>query len=141
MFHVGHLNILRRARLNCDYLIAGVVDDEVALTMKGQRPAVPETERLAIVASMDVVDAVHLERTPDKLATWRSVGFDVIFKGDDWRGTDKGDRLEAMFAEVGVAVVYLPYTDHTSTTRLRALVDGRRDPAVAVTEVGRATTE
>jgi len=127
MFHVGHLNILRRARLNCDYLIAGVVDDDVAVAMKGRRPVVPEAERLAIVASMDMVDAVHLERTPDKLATWRIVGFDVIFKGQDWRGTEKGRRLEAMFAEVGVEVAYLPYTGHTSTTRLRALVDGRGD--------------
>ena len=48
--------------------------------------------------------------------------FDVIFKGDDWRGTPKGDRLEAM-AGVGVEVVYLPYTMHTSSTRLRGYIE------------------
>lgn len=126
MFHIGHLNILRRARLNCDYLIAGVVDDSVALAMKGRPPVVPEDERLAIVASMGVVDGVFLETTPDKLVTWRSVKFDVIFKGDDWRDTEKGRRLEAMFAGVGVGVVYLPYTEHTSTTRLRTIVANRQ---------------
>ncbi len=126
MFHIGHLNILRRARLNCDYLIAGVVDDNVAIAMKGNPPVVPEAERLAIVASMDVVDAVFLERTADKLVTWRTVKFDVIFKGDDWRDTDKGRRLEEAFAPVGVQVVYLPYTEHTSTTRLRRVAIATR---------------
>ena len=122
LFHIGHLNILRRARLNCDYLVAGVVNDEVAIAMKGRRPAVPEAERLAIVAGLDVVDAVFLEQTPDKLATWQTVRFDLIFKGNDWKGTAKGSRLEEMFARVGVQVVYLPYTEHTSTTQLRMLL-------------------
>lgn len=120
LFHVGHLNLLRRARLSCDYLIAGVVCDDVALRQKGRWPVVPEEERLAVVAAMDVVDETVLELTTDKLRTWNAVRFDVVFKGDDWRGSAKWSALEAAFADVGVRVLYLPYTEHTSTTKLRA---------------------
>ena len=119
LFHVGHLNLLRRARLSCDYLIAGVVSDEVALRQKGRWPVVPEEERLAVVAAMDVVDEAVMEVTTDKLLTWQSVRFDVVFKGDDWRGTPKWVALEAAFLALGVRVEYLPYTEHTSTTKLR----------------------
>jgi glycerol-3-phosphate cytidylyltransferase len=62
---------------------------------------------------------VHAEVVPDKIDTWRDVRFDVIFKGDDWRGTPKGDKLERDFAAVGVNVHYFPYTMHTSSTILR----------------------
>lgn len=127
MFHIGHLNLLQRARLNCDHLIAGVVSDEIAKTQKGRMPVVPQAERLAIVASIRVVDQVFLECNVNKLVTWPHLRFNVIFKGDDWQGTDKGVRLERDFAAVGVRVVYLPYTVHTSTTRLRGLVAARGD--------------
>jgi glycerol-3-phosphate cytidylyltransferase len=120
LFHVGHLNLLRRARLRCDHLIAGVVSDRVALAQKGRWPVVPEQERLQVVASMDVVDEVVLELTTDKVLTWSSVRFDVVFKGDDWRGSPKWTALEAEFARHGVRVDYLPYTEHVSTTKLRA---------------------
>jgi glycerol-3-phosphate cytidylyltransferase len=76
-------------------------------------------ERMEIVASLRFVDRVHAEVVPEKLETWREVGFDVIFKGDDWRGTPKGDRLERDLATVGVEVHYFPYTMHTSSTALR----------------------
>jgi glycerol-3-phosphate cytidylyltransferase len=119
MFHIGHLNILRRARIHCDHLVAGVVSDEVALAQKGRPPVIGERERLEIVAAMRVVDTVHLETTTDKLATWTEVGFDVVFKGDDWKGTPKWTYLEREFAARGVRVVYLPYTPVTSSSERR----------------------
>ena len=119
LFHVGHLNILRHAAAHCDRLVAGVVSDEMLLLTKGRLPVVPLAERLEIVRALRFVDDVHAEVVPDKVDTWREVGFDVIFKGDDWRGTAKGDALEADFAAVGVAVHYFPYTMHTSSTILR----------------------
>jgi glycerol-3-phosphate cytidylyltransferase len=119
LFHVGHLNILRHASENCDFLIAGVVSDEMLLLTKGRAPVIPLAERLEIVRSLRFVDDVHAEVVPDKIDTWRQVRFDVIFKGDDWRGTPKGDRLERDFADVGVEVRYFPYTMHTSSTMLR----------------------
>ena len=119
LFHIGHLNILRRARERCDYLIAGVVSDEMAEVAKGRAPVVPTAERLEIVQHIVFVDEAIVETVPRKLDTWREHPFDVIFKGDDWRGTPKGEMLERDFASVGVDVVYLPYTIHTSSTILR----------------------
>ncbi|MEU7063166.1 adenylyltransferase/cytidyltransferase family protein [Streptomyces sp. NPDC051578] len=128
LFHIGHLNILRHARSQCDYLVAGVVSDEMAELAKGRRPMIPLVERLEIVRSVKYVDAAFVETVPDKVETWKQVRFDVIFKGDDWRGTPKGDRLEKDFAEHGVDVVYFPYTVHTSSTQLRRALDALAQP-------------
>ncbi|WP_448320656.1 adenylyltransferase/cytidyltransferase family protein, partial [Streptomyces sp. CO7] len=110
LFHIGHLNILRHARQQCDYLVAGVVSDEMAERAKGRRPVIPLIERLEIVRNITYVDAAFVETVADKVETWKQIRFDVIFKGDDWRGTSKGDKLEQDFAAVGVDVVYFPYT-------------------------------
>ncbi|MCO7203226.1 adenylyltransferase/cytidyltransferase family protein [Microbacterium sp. CnD16-F] len=123
LFHVGHLNILRHARDNCDLLIAGVVSDEMLHQVKGVDPFIPTSERADIVRGIRFVDHVHIETVPNKLDVWREVGFTHFFKGDDWRGTEKGDRLEREFAEVGVEVVYFPYTVHTSSTQLRRALE------------------
>lgn len=123
LFHVGHLNILRQARSRCDYLIAGVVSDEMLVLAKGAAPIVPLEERIEIVRHIGYVDEAVAETEPDKLDTWRAIGFDVFFKGDDWRGTARGTRLEREFAEVGVEVVYFPYTVHTSSTALRQALE------------------
>lgn len=119
LFHVGHLNILKRAREQCDYLIAGVVSDEMLELTKNLRPTIPLAERLEIVQSIRYVDEAVVETVPDKLEMWRQVGFTIFFKGDDWRGTEKGLRLEREFAAVGVEIVYFPYTTNTSSTILR----------------------
>ncbi|KAB8164678.1 adenylyltransferase/cytidyltransferase family protein [Streptomyces sp. 3MP-14] len=123
LFHVGHLNILRHARDRCDYLVAGVVSDEMATLAKGRPPVIPLVERLEIVRSIRYVDAAFVETVPDKLETWQQVRFDVLFKGDDWRGTPKGQKLERDFATVGVRIVYFPYTVHTSSTQLRGALE------------------
>lgn len=122
MFHVGHLNILRRAKEHCDYLVAGVVSDEMCELAKGRGPIIPQAERLEIVQHVSYVDEAIIEVVPDKLVTWESVRFDMIFKGDDWRGTLKGRRLERDFARLGVEVVYFPYTVHTSSSMLRRVL-------------------
>lgn len=119
MFHVGHLNILRNSRLACDYLIAGVVSDELSRIAKGKSPVIPLSERLEIVSSIRYVDEAVEENAPTKLEMWERLRFDVIIKGDDWRGTEKGNKLERDFAAVGVEVFYLPYTVHTSSSMLR----------------------
>jgi glycerol-3-phosphate cytidylyltransferase len=137
LFHVGHLNLLRHARSQCDYLVAGVVSDEMAERAKGRPPVVPLVERLEIVRSIRFVDAAFVETVPDKLETWQQIRFHVLFKGDDWRGTPKGDRLEADFATVGVDVVYFPYTMHTSSTQLRRALDALAPPSVTPAAAGR----
>ena len=134
LFHVGHLNILRHAKSQCDYLIAGVVSDEMCELTKGRRPVIPLTERLEIVSHISYVDEAVAEIVPDKLETWETVRFNVLFKGDDWRGTAKGLKLETDFAAVGVEVVYFPYTMHTSSTMLRRVlagIEGERERSTA----------
>jgi glycerol-3-phosphate cytidylyltransferase len=137
LFHIGHLKLLRHARAQCDHLIAGVVSDEMLQRTKGRAPVVPLPERLEIVRSLRIVDEVHAEVVPDKLDTWREVRFDVLFKGDDWRGTPKGDRLERDFAAVGVEIRYFPYTVHTSSTALRRALDLLEQTPLVATADGR----
>jgi glycerol-3-phosphate cytidylyltransferase len=139
LFHVGHLNILKHAKSQCDYLIAGVVSDEMLTLTKGISPVIPLAERLEIVSHISYVDEARAEVVPDKLDTWRDIKFDVFFKGDDWRDTDKGRRLEAEFSEVGVEVVYFPYTAHTSSTKLRRILDLMLEPEYANAARGGAT--
>jgi len=123
LFHIGHLNIFKQASQNCDYLIAGVVSDEILVATKGIEPVIPLAERLEIVRSIRYVDEARAETIPDKLEVWREVRFDVFFKGADWRGTARGQMLELEFQAVGVDVVYFPYTVHTSSTTLREALD------------------
>jgi glycerol-3-phosphate cytidylyltransferase len=125
MFHIGHLNILLRARQHCDELVVGVVTDEALVKAKGAAPLVPLQERMEIVSSMDIVDSVVVDHSSNKLYVWNTVHFDVLFKGDDWLGTPKGDKLVTDMASVGVEVHFFPYTRHTSSTRLRALIADR----------------
>lgn len=119
LFHIGHLNLLKRAKEQCDYLIAGVAADEVLIKHKGVTPVITLAERLEIVRNIRFVDAVHAATTNDKVAIWKDLGFNVLFKGDDWRGTEKGNKLEREFGALGVDVVYFPYTLSTSSSALR----------------------
>jgi glycerol-3-phosphate cytidylyltransferase len=120
MFHVGHLNILRRARQHCRTLVVGVGSDEYVQHLKGKAPVVPLVERLDIISALSIVDEVIIDHSEDKTEAWQERHFDVIFKGDDWKGSAKGERLEADMRGLGVEVVYFPYTLHTSSTLLRA---------------------
>jgi glycerol-3-phosphate cytidylyltransferase len=122
LFHIGHLNILKHASTLCDRLVVGVVSDEMAVRAKGITPVIPLAERLEIVRSLRMVDEAVPETVQEKLQVWQELRFDVIFKGDDWKGTPKGDKLESDFASVGVEVVYFPYTVHTSSSMLREVL-------------------
>ena len=119
LFHIGHLNLLRQAKTQCDFLIAGVASDEVLRQQRGIYPVVPFAERLEIVGSNRFADLAYAAMTIDKVAIWRELQFDVLFKGDDWQGTDMGRRLERDFTPLGVEIVYFPYTRTTSSTALR----------------------
>ncbi|MFJ4044394.1 adenylyltransferase/cytidyltransferase family protein [Microbacterium sp. NPDC089987] len=133
LFHVGHLNILRHAREHCDVLVAGVVSDEMLRTVKGIEPVVPTAERAEIVRHISYVDEVYIETRPTKMEAWHDVQFTHFFKGDDWRGTEKGLALEREFATVGVEVVYFPYTVHTSSSILRRALAALVETPMAVT--------
>ncbi|MDO4258543.1 MAG: adenylyltransferase/cytidyltransferase family protein [Actinomycetaceae bacterium] len=122
MLHIGHLNVLRAARKHCDRLVVGVATDESLERMKGRPPVIPLRERCELIASLRFVDAVVVDLDQDKRLAWRLQPFDILFKGDDWQGTEKGARLEEELAEVGARVFYLPYTPSTSSTMLRSFL-------------------
>ena len=119
MFHIGHLNILRRAKEKCDYLIVGVSTDELVMEYKNKTPIIPFEERAEIVRSIDCVDRVIAQENRDKYEAWRELKFDVMFVGDDWKGKPLFMKVEEEFKKVGVDVVYFPYTKDTSSTILR----------------------
>ncbi len=124
MFHVGHLNLLRRAREQCDRLIVGVSTDEVVQEYKRHPPIVCFEERVAIVKAIRYVDEVVPQTSMDKFAAWQKLHFNRLFHGNDWKGSAMYNEVEAKLRAVGVDVVYFPYTQGTSSTllaeRLRA---------------------
>jgi glycerol-3-phosphate cytidylyltransferase len=122
LFHVGHLNLLRRAKAECDHLVVGVTTDELSLGAKGKTPVIPFHERRTIVESIKYVDRVVPQTSMDKRAAWSVIGFDVMFVGDDWKGTPQWTALEREFADLGVAIRYFPYTEQTSSTMLREVL-------------------
>lgn len=118
MFHIGHLNILRRAKELCDYLIVGVSTDELVENYKHKTPIIPYEERKAIVEAIKYVDRVVPQTTMDKIDAWKQLHFDVIFHGDDWKGSSMYNDIEAALREVGCDLVFLPHTSGTSSTLL-----------------------
>lgn len=118
MFHIGHLNILRRAKEQCDYLIVGVSTDELSMTYKHKTPVIPFEERKAIVEAIKYVDRVVPQTSMDKMAAWKELQFDAIFHGDDWKGTPMYNDIESKLREVGCDLVFLPHTEGTSSTLL-----------------------
>ena len=123
LFHIGHLNILKRARLECDYLIVGITSDELSLSAKNQKPVIPFLERMEIVESIKFVDEVVPQTNYDKMEAWNNLKFDMMFVGDDWKGTDQWNIIEKDFNQYGVEIIYFPYTSHTSSTILRNILD------------------
>lgn len=119
MFHIGHLNILRRAKEQCDYLVVGVTTDDLCLKRKNKRPIINEADRMAIVEAIRYVDKVVPQTDMDKIRPVRELGADAVFVGSDWKGTEAWNNYEKQFAEVGCTVVYLDHTDGISSTILR----------------------
>lgn len=123
LFHIGHLNILQRAKEQCDYLIVGVSTDELVKEYKNKKVIIPFNERKRIVENIKFVDKVVPQISMDKKLAWFQYNFDVIFVGSDWKGTIKWIEYEKQFKEVGVDVVYFPYTLGTSSTILRNVLN------------------
>ena len=118
LFHIGHLNILRSARERCDYLIVGVSTDEIVKEYKHKTPIIPYSERAAIVGAIKYVDKVVPQRSMDKMLAWNELKFDVVFHGDDWKGSSMYDEIEVKLANVGCDMVFLPHTQGTSSTEI-----------------------
>lgn len=122
MFHIGHLNILKRSKKMCEHLIVGVTTDEL-VSYKNKDAIIPYSERFEIVKSIKYVDEVVPQENMNKMEAWEKYKFDVMFVGSDWKGTERWNKLEVNFKAIGVDIVYFPYTKSTSSTKLRKIID------------------
>ena len=127
LFHIGHLNILKKAKEQCEYLIVGVSTDEVVMKYKHKRPVIPYEERKEIVKAIKYVDKVVPQSSMDKYLAWEKEKFDVIFHGDDWKNSDMYNEMEKKLRAVGVDFVYFPYTQNTSSTVLTQYIKSKID--------------
>jgi len=117
LFHIGHLNLLKNAKGMCDKLIVGVTSDEL-VSYKNKKAVIPFDERMEIVRNIKHVDVVVPQESMNKFEAWEMLKFDIMFVGDDWAKTDKWKEIEGKFDEVGVRIVYFPYTKTTSSTMI-----------------------
>lgn len=122
MFHIGHLNVIRRAKEKCDYLIVGVSTDELVIHEKKKKPVIPFEERIEIVKAIRYVDEVVPQFNKNKMEAWERLHFNKMFVGSDWKGTATWNAFELEFSKVNVEIEYLPHTDGISSTQLTNLI-------------------
>ena len=125
LFHIGHLNILKRAKAQCEHLIVGVSTDELVESYKHKTPVIPFEERTAIVEAIKYVDKVVVQESMDKFSAWEKLRFNVVFHGDDWKNSNMYDSYIDQFKKVGVDVVFLPHTDGVSSTQIAQRLNKR----------------
>ena len=127
MFHIGHLNIIQKAKEQCDYLIVGVSTDELVRKEKNKTPVIPYEERAAIVRAIKYVDEVVPQVNKNKMEAWEKYHFSKMFVGSDWEGTPQWVEFEKEFRPKGVEIIYLPHTDGISSTKLTGVIKGILD--------------
>lgn len=123
MFHVGHLNLLRRAKEQCEFLIVGVSTDELVRVSKNKNPIIPYEDRIQIVEAIKYVDKVVPQYNKDKVEAYHKYKFDAMFVGDDWKGKEIFEEAEKKLKEFNVDVIYFPYTKKVSSTMLREKIN------------------
>ena len=127
LLHVGHLNLLERCKAMCDKLIVGVCDDTYVNEIKHKVPIIVAADRVRMLNALKVVDdaqLVSIQETDDKLLVQKRFGFDVLFSGDDWKGSPRYVKTEHDFAPLGVSIEYLPYTQGVSTSQIKEQLKG-----------------
>ncbi|MES5097358.1 adenylyltransferase/cytidyltransferase family protein [Agrobacterium sp. BA1120] len=129
LFHVGHMRMLSNAKALCDKLVVGVSTDELVGEYKGKRTVISFDERLEIVKGIKYVDVAVPQFSRDKFDAWKRYGFNVMFVGDDWYNTPKWKEFEDQFKEVGVRIIYFPYTKSTSSTLINETLQKLRAPS------------
>lgn len=122
MFHIGHLNIIKRAKEQCDYLIVGVSTDDLVRREKNKTPVIPYEERVAIIKALRYVDKVVPQTDKNKFGAWERYHFNKMFVGSDWKGTPQWNKYEKEFVSMSVEIVYLQHTDGISSTQLTKVI-------------------
>lgn len=120
LFHIGHLNIIERAKKECDYLIIGVHESG---KHKGKETFVDFEERKRIVGALKAVDEV-IKSYPEDIDVWYERNFDKLFVGSDYKGTERFERYEEILKNTNSCIVYFDYTQGTSSTKLRSALTG-----------------
>lgn len=118
LFHIGHLNLLKRAKEQCDYLIVGVTTDELIKNTKKHSPIIPFEERIEIIKYCKLVDEVTIQDDLDKIKAWEKYHYNILFSGDDWKNTPRWEGYEKELEKRNAKVIYFPYTKTTSSTLL-----------------------
>lgn len=121
LFHIGHLNLIKNASKLCDKLIIGVTSDEL-VSYKNKKAIIPHDERMEIVRNIKGVDVVIPQNDMDKFKIWKKLKFNIMFVGDDWYESEKWEEYEKKFNEVGVKIIYFPYTKGTSSTLINEVL-------------------
>ena len=127
MFHIGHLNILKKAKEQCDYLIVGVSTDELVEEYKGKRPIISFDQRQKIVEAIKYVDKVVVQDSRDKLKAYNQLHFDIMFVGDDWKGSKLFKEIEIELQKNGAEVCYFKYTKDISSSSIRDMLQSLID--------------
>lgn len=125
LYHIGHLNMFRRAKEQCEYLIVGVVSDEGVRKNKKVEPFIPFEERIEMVRSCKYVDeAVGIPVTfCGSRDAYRMYHFDVQFSGSDYINDPNWLAEKAFLEKNGAELVFFPYTEQTSSTKIKALIN------------------
>ena len=126
LFHVGHLNLLEKAKENCEILIVGVSTDELVKNYKGELPVIPFEDRIRIVGALKCVDKVIAQTTLNKLDVLPDIQYDVLFHGDDWKNTKMYNEIEEKLREQKVSCIYFPYTKSVSTKSIKERIQKTR---------------
>lgn len=118
LFHIGHLNLLLKAKEQCDYLIVGVTEDKLIEKTKNKKPVIPFEERILIVQNIKCVDKVVIQNNLDKVVAWKKYKYNVLFSGDDWKNSPRWKGYVEELSKHNVDVVFFPYTKTTSSSLL-----------------------
>ena len=116
MFHIGHLNLIKNAKAQCKYLIVGINSDELIKSYKSKEAIIPISERMAIVEAIKYVDEVVITDTLDKMKIVKEKKCNAIFVGSDWKDNARWLKTKEEMHQIGVDVIFLPYTEKTSST-------------------------
>lgn len=127
MFHIGHLHLLKKAKRHCDYLIVGVSTDELVSSYKNKTPIIPFEHRLEIVNSLEIVDEVVVQSNRDKIKQFHEIRYDIMFVGDDWKGSALFNEVETELNAYNAQIIYFEYTKDVSSTKFTSILQNIYD--------------
>tara|TARA_B100000965_G_scaffold193669_1_gene161685 strand:- start:7010 stop:7474 length:465 start_codon:yes stop_codon:yes gene_type:complete len=130
MFHIGHLHLLKRAKEQCDHLIVGVSTDELVESYKNKKPIIPFEDRCEIIDALEIVDEVAVQSHRDKIKQFHEIKYDVMFVGDDWKGTPLFNEVEKELIQHNARVIYFEYTKNVSSTKFTEILQDIYDSEI-----------